>query len=115
MSGILGDLKANQDKIEDLRIVLETIRLLPQVAVTVGLLESILLRAASYKALKQDAPLDSALAQTLVGLIAGDVSTVELIVAAAEEQGFNLLKLAINRDVISPQMVDGQFELDAIL
>jgi MoxR-like ATPase len=112
---LLGDLKSNANRLEDLRVVLEGVRALPQIAVTVGLVESILLRAASHKALKQDAPLDAALSQTLVGLVAGDNTGVEHVAALASERGFSQLNLAIMRDVVGTQQTDGRFEVDPVL
>ncbi|MEK9723719.1 MAG: AAA family ATPase [Rhodospirillaceae bacterium] len=113
--GLLGDLKTSSDRIEDLRVVLEAVRALPQVAVTVGLVESILLRASSHKALRQDAPLDAALAQTLVGLIAGDVAEVERVAQLAKERGFSQLDTLIMRDIIQAQQTDGRFEIAPLL
>ena len=113
--GLLGDLKTNSDRIEDLRVVLEAVRALPQVAVTVGLVESVLLRAASHKALKQDAPLDAALAQSLVGLISGDTGQVERVAELAKERGFGQLNTAVMRDVVYAQQTDGRFEIDPLL
>ena len=112
---LLGDLTTNTARLEDLRIVLETIRALPQVAVTVGLLESILLRSASHKALKQDSPLDAALTQSLVGLLSGDASLVERVAEIATDRGFAQLALTIRRDVVSVQQGDGHFEIDPLL
>lgn len=113
--GLLGDLQSNSARVEDLRVVLDAVRGLPQVSVTVGLVESILLRAASHKALKQDSPLDAALSQTLVGLIAGDVAQVERVAELAKERGFNEFNTTIMQDVIDSQRSAGLFEIDPLL
>lgn len=112
---LLGDLKTNPDRIEDLRVVLEAVWALPQVAVTVGLVESILLRAASQHALKQDAPLDASLTQTLIALIAGDADAVQQVVELASEREFNQLSSSIARAILGVQQTDGSFEVDPIL
>ena len=111
----LGDLKSNQNRLDDLMTVLGALRQIPQVAVTVGLVESILHRAASHKALKQESPLDAALSQTLVGLVSGDLALIENLVAVAEQQDFSLLKNTISKNLIDIQQTDGRFELDPLL
>jgi MoxR-like ATPase len=113
--GMVGDLSANPARLEDLRLVLEAVRALPQVAVTVGLVESILLRAAAHRSLRQDSPIDSALTQSLVGLLSGDATDVERVAQVAEERTFSLFAQSVRRDVLQPQHADGHFEVDALL
>ena len=112
---LLGDLKTNHNRLEDLRLLFEALYKLPQVAVTVGLLESVLLRAASHKALKQDSPLDASLVQSLVGLISGDANLVAGVVDAATQQGFTRLATTIQRDIMQVQSDNGNFEIDPLL
>lgn len=111
----LGDLVTNSTRLEDLRMVLDSVRQLPQVAITVGLLESILLRAAAHKALRQDGPLDASLNQSLIGLITGDYSLVEQIVAMANERGFPQFSSSIQHDLISLDGANGGFGIEPLL
>ena len=112
---LLGDLATNSSRLEDLRLVLEVVKNLPEVAMTVGLLESILLRASAHKVLRQEAPLDASLAQSLIGLISGDYEAVQQVIAVASERGFSQLATSIQRDLISSDISQSGLGVEPLL
>ncbi len=81
---LLGQYKDNPGRLEDCRNVLVAVRELRRVALTVGLVESILLRTAAHHALQPEGSLDAALAVSLGGLIAGERQVIEKLAATAE-------------------------------
>lgn len=77
---------SNPDYAEKLRAILQSLRALREVAVTIGLIESIVLRAASHHALGREAPLDAALVQSFAGLISGETARIEELTNVARDQ-----------------------------
>ncbi len=112
--GLLGSWSNNSERIEDLRFVLQKVRELPQVAVTVGLVESILIRTATHFALGRDLALDSALCQSLVGLVSGDTGIVLAIVELSRSRSLPQFADNLERSILSVQSV-AALEVDAIL
>lgn len=110
----LGDLEADPAPLEDLRAVLEVVVQLPRVAMTIGLMESLLLRASAARSQEETSPIDMALFQSLPGLLEGDAATVELLKTEAASRGFVKFADAIGRDVLGSQSVLS-FEIDPIL
>lgn len=91
----------NEEQIESLRLVLEEVKALPDVPVTIGLLESILLRTATHYNMEGSNPLDAALTQTLVGMMGGDADQIEDVVDVAEE-----CRLSEFRETIESEVLD---------
>ena len=112
--GLLGNWSNNSERIEDLRILLQKVRELSQVAVTVGLVESILIRTATHFALGRDLALDSALCQSLIGLVSGDTGIVLSIVELARARSLPQFADNLERSILAVQSV-AALEVDAIL
>lgn len=111
---LFGQWKSDTDRIEDLRIVLEGVSHLPQVAVTVGLVESVLFRTASHAALGRDLALDSALCQSLVGLLCGQPSILSSIAETAIERKLPQFGAAV-KAVMEESKTGMNFEVNPIL
>lgn len=111
---LLGKWKADSGSIERLRQLLQGARSLRSLSVTVGLVESIVLRAASHNSLGSDAPLDRSLVQTLVGLVSGPVPQVEELVTLAASVDFTSLSKTLESEVLQGQRSSMQQETDPI-
>jgi hypothetical protein len=111
---LLGSWKVESDCLDDLREVLEAIRSLPQVSVTVGLVETLLLRAAALKALERPQFLDLALCQTFCGLLSGSYEQVDIVAAKAEEHQFPKFAEMI-RNMVMGASASMIFDLEPIL
>lgn len=85
---LLGKYTDNPGRIEDLRLLLIQLSALPRVSSTIGLVESILLRAAAYSALQPEGALDAAVQASLISLITGDSALVEEVADTASRLGF---------------------------
>lgn len=100
----------NEEPMESLRLVLEEVRDIPDVPVTIGLLEAILLRTATHYNMERSDPLDAALTQTLIGMMGGDADQIEDVVEVAEEQRLTQFKEAIESEVLD--LYEGQMVHD---
>jgi hypothetical protein len=109
-----GHYRTNQARLEDLRILLGEVRKLPRVAVSIGLVESILLRAAGHTALATDNPLDAALVDTLLSLLSEDRQAIEGIASLASDRNFGRFSRGIMERVIAGHIAMSA-ELDPIL
>lgn len=96
----------NEEQIESLRLVLDQVRDLPDVPVTIGLLEAILLRTATHYNMERSNPLDAALTQTLIGMMGGEADQIEDVVEIAEERRLTEFKEAIESEVLD--LYEGQ-------
>lgn len=96
----------NEEPMESLRLVLEEVRDIPDVPVTIGLLEAILLRTATHYNMERSDPLDAALTQTLIGMMGGDADQIEDVVEVAEERRLSQFKEAIESEVLD--LYEGQ-------
>lgn len=105
----------NEEPMESLRLVLKEVRDIPDVPVTIGLLEAILLRTATHYNMERSDPLDAALTQTLIGMMGGDADQIEDVVEVAEERRLTQFKEAIESEVLD--LYEGQMihDLNPIL
>jgi MoxR-like ATPase len=106
--------KDNPERVEDLRVVMEAVRELPRVAMTVGLVETVLLRTASLHALGREAPLDNALSMSLTGLLCGDTGKIESIRDIAQARGFPKFARDIQNHILANQ-AEMALETDPVL
>jgi len=113
-STLLGQYTQNPSRLEDLRALLIEIRSMRRVAVTVGLVESIVLRAGCQLALGQEGALDAAVCTSLGSLIAGDRGQVERLIQISEERRFPEFKKLIQSVILAEQPAMA-IELDPIL
>lgn len=97
-----------------MRIILALVRHLPRVAVTIGLSETILFRAASHLSLGQESSLDVALNITLLGLISGERSKIEDIAELAMERNCPQFSKGITKHILE-QHTTFSLEIDPIL
>jgi hypothetical protein len=111
---LLGEYTKNSDRIEDLRAVILGVRELKRVPITVGLVESVLLRAACHRALGTEASLDVGLRASVLSLVAGDRATAERVAKIANERRFPALGHSMQESVFAVQ-AEIAIELDAIL
>jgi hypothetical protein len=111
---LLGEYTKNSDRIEDLRAVVLGIRDLKRVPITVGLVESVLLRAACHRALGTEGSLDAGLRATVLSLVAGDRAAAERVAKIANERRFPTLGSSMQESVFAVQ-AEIAIELDAIL
>tara|TARA_R110002073_G_scaffold280193_1_gene444386 strand:+ start:527 stop:2317 length:1791 start_codon:yes stop_codon:yes gene_type:complete len=111
---LLGGYSENSDRLDDLRSVLSQVRQVRRVAMTVGLTESILLRAAAFHSLGHDSALDSALCVSLLPLLAGDREGVENVASTATHHRFAQFGKRVLEDVLGAQSMLG-LEVDPLL
>jgi MoxR-like ATPase len=113
-AALFGAYSKNPSPLEDLRLLLECVHGLKRVAVTVGLVESILLRAACTRALGAEGALDSSATGSLLGLIAGDRGQIDRVIKACDENHFPELKKALESSVLANHS-EMSTEIDPIL
>src|SRR5206468_1529635 len=101
-------------RLEDLRVLLAIVRNMRRVAVTVGLVESILLRAGCHRSLGSEGALDAAVCNSLVSLLAGERSLLEQLLDICGRNRFPELARMIKTVVVAEQPVMA-IELDPIL
>jgi MoxR-like ATPase len=111
---LLGVYKDNAGRLEDLRDILSSVGKLKRVALTVGLVESILLRTGALHALQPEGSLDAALCVSLGGLIAGDRPTIEALAQTSERRNCPQLARWI-REYLLAEHTGMSLEIDALL
>jgi MoxR-like ATPase len=111
---LLGTYSNNAGRLEDLRELLVQVRAGRQVAVSVGLVESILLRASGQGALDREAALDAAVTGSLLSLVGGDRPHVEAVIRASDERGFPHFARRL-RDVLLAGQPTMAIDLDSVL
>jgi MoxR-like ATPase len=111
---VLGQYKDNAGRLEDLRDVLSAVEKLRRVALTVGLVESILLRTAAQHALQPEGSLDAALCVSLGGMISGDRPAIEHLAQVAERRNCPQFARWI-REYLLSEHTGMSLEVDALL
>jgi MoxR-like ATPase len=111
---LYGQYGENPGRLEQLRALLNSVRTLRRVAVTVGLTESILLRAAAINVLQPEGSLDAAACLSLGSLVSGDRAAIEGLLAVSEQAGFAAFASLLRNYVIASQ-ADISMECDPIL
>lgn len=111
---LFGQYNDNHGRLDELRRLLVAVKALRRVAITVGLTESILLRAASQNALQPEGSLDSAVCASLGGLVSGDRAAIESLIEIAEQNRFPQFRRLLKDHVIASQS-DMSMECDPIL
>ena len=108
-----GQYKENSGRLEQFRQLMLAVLILKRVPVTVGLAESIILRAATQATLRAEGSLDWSACSSLGSQLAGDRVELEKLAVVADQQNFPQLAKMI-RSMLEQQ---GQMsmELDAIL
>jgi hypothetical protein len=97
---LLGAWESNEEDIESLNEVLEAVQELPNVPVTIGLLESILLRTATHYQMDRSNPVDAALTQTLIGMMSGDADQIEDVAEVAGQRQLSEFHDAIQTEIL---------------
>ena len=98
---LLGRLDDENFSLDNLRAVLAAANSLPLVAVTIGLIESVVLRAAALDTLEHPHALDAAVTMTLRPLIAGERIPVSELARAAADSGYDRLTAMIEEELLA--------------
>lgn len=98
-----GQYVANPGRLEALHELLLAVSGLRTVAVTVGLVESLLMRAACETSVGADNALDVALRASLLGLLTGERRELDTVLAAAERHGFANFAASIREQLLDLQ------------
>jgi MoxR-like ATPase len=112
--GLAGRFEDNSGRLEDLRNVLLAVRALKRVPLTVGLVESILLRAATLAAIEPEGVLDAALCLSLGGIVAGERASLDELIAVAESRECHHFARWLEQHVLDRQ-AGMTLDLDPIL
>jgi hypothetical protein len=113
-SKLFGSYTNNSARLEDLRVLLAHVRTMRRVAITVGLVESILLRSACQAALGSEGALDAGVCNSLVALLAGDRAQCERLIKLCDDHRFPELRKLVQNVILAEQPAMA-IELDPVL
>jgi hypothetical protein len=111
---LYGMYKDNPGRLEQLRGLLIEIRKLRRVAVTVGLIESILLRASSIHVLQPEGSLDASVCASLGSLVSGNRISIEELLESCGKYNFPSFAQLISEHLVQAQS-EISMEFDPIL